>query len=104
MPSDNDRKTGILDSGLVIVSKLTRPPRKKLKAMRPNASLLIGCASMVENLGQEALRTLRAWIGEEGLLAVVLDDGPLVHKDHAIGDALGKPHFVGHAHHGHAFL
>ncbi|MDG6404714.1 glutamine ABC transporter ATP-binding protein GlnQ, partial [Pseudomonas quasicaspiana] len=35
---------------------------------------------------------------------VIFNDLALIHEDHAVGHFAREAHFVGHAHHGHAFL
>src|SRR5215470_8994713 len=81
--------------------------------MRPNATasattnasvFVMIPPSMSENLGQELLPAVRLRRGEELLRRALLDHLALVHEDHAVGDAAGKPHFVRDAHHCHAVL
>ncbi len=43
-------------------------------------------------------------VAEELLLRAVFDDLAGVHEDHTVGHFARKPHFVGYAHHGHAFV
>src|SRR6185436_16269164 len=59
-------------------------------------------ASVRENLAEEQLRTIIAGRTEELGGWAGLDDAAGVHEDHGIGNGSRKPHFVGHAHHGHA--
>ena len=59
---------------------------------------------VVQNLGEELLRPLGAWVGKERFLAVVFHNLALIHEDHPICHALGKAHLVRHAHHGHPLL
>src|SRR5688572_13606009 len=59
---------------------------------------------VMEDLGEELLRALGARLAEEIGLGGVLDDLAAVHEDHAVRDARGESHLVGHHHHGHAFL
>src|SRR5213592_4588011 len=59
--------------------------------------------SMLQNLGQEKLRALRARLAEEIVLFRVLDDQTLVHEYDAVCDLARKAHLVRDNHHGHAF-
>src|SRR5262245_9432581 len=58
--------------------------------------------SMLQNLRQEELRALAAWLAEEVRGGRVLDDLALVHEHDAVGDLAGEAHLVRHHHHGHA--
>ena len=40
---------------------------------------------MVQYFGEKLLRPRGTRIGKESLLAVILDDGALIHEDHTIG-------------------
>ncbi len=64
-------------------------------------------ASMLKDLVEEVLRAglPRIGIAEEILLRAVLQDlAAHVHEDHAVADLAREAHFMGHAHHGHAFV
>ncbi len=68
-------------------------------ANTPNRGVLV-----VQDLAEEFLRPLVLRIGEEGFRLVLLDDLAAIHEDHPVGDRAREAHFVGHAHHGHAFF
>src|SRR6516225_5892630 len=56
---------------------------------------------MLQNLGQENLRTVAARLIEELGRGRVLDNAALVHEHHALGHLARKPHLVRDHHHGH---
>ena len=60
--------------------------------------------SVVENLREELLSALRVRLVEEFFRGKIFDHFAGVHEDHVVGHLLGKAHFVGDDHHGHAFV
>ena len=60
--------------------------------------------SVLQNLGEELLGAFGVRRVEELLGGEVFNDFACVHEDHAVGHLAGEAHFVGHDHHGHAFL
>src|SRR5712691_12481961 len=56
--------------------------------------------SVMQDLGEELLRALRARLAEEILLQRVLDDLAAVHEDHPVRDLARKAHLVRDHHHG----
>src|SRR5690606_32693481 len=61
-------------------------------------------AISVKDLAQAELQAVGLWIAKELVWTVLLDDLPIVHEDHAVGDCAGETHLVGDAEHGHALV
>ena len=53
---------------------------------------------------EELLRALGTRFAEEIILGCILDDFAAVHENDALCDFAGESHFMGDAHHGHAFM
>src|SRR5918997_5677645 len=80
-----------------------RPRAAKAAILRV---LRMGCppvgGSVVEDLGEEVARAIRARGGEEGLGVGGLDDPAAVHEDHPVGRPAGGAPLVGDDDHRHA--
>src|SRR6478609_3912635 len=60
--------------------------------------------SVLEDLAEEVLGTVRARVGEELLRGVLLDDRAVGHEDDPVGGGAGEAHLVGDDDHRHALL
>ncbi len=85
---------------------VTPPTRRNSVALvrSPHQSHRISgrSVSTSEDLGEEELRAVFAWVGEEVFGGADLDDLAGLHEHHAIGDLASETHLVGHHDHRHA--
>ena len=58
---------------------------------------------LVQDLAEKKFGSFVLWIVEKFCRCVSLDNLAEIHKKNPMGDAFGKPHFVRHPAHGHAF-
>src|SRR5215468_11313608 len=80
-------------------SRLRRSPTSRFKGEVKRVF-----RSSMQNLAEEQFRPFVLRMGKKFLRLVRLDDLPGIHEDDAVRNLPGKPHFVGDAQHGHAFL
>src|SRR5471032_1053886 len=80
-------------------------------AHQPRVSAETGYAQpdhylVLQDLGEEVLSPLGtgADVTEELFFRAVFNDLALIHEDHPVGHLACEAHFVGYAHHGHAFV
>ena len=58
---------------------------------------------LVQDLAEKKFGSFVLWVVEKFCRRVSLYNLTEIHKKNPMGDALGKPHFVRHHDHGHAF-
>src|SRR5688572_20744580 len=97
--SDSDRPTAAI-SALVFLNRMLSPSFLT-GSQRPAQS---GDRSVLQDLAEEVLGTVRSWVGEELVRGVLLDDLPVGHEHDPVRRGAGEPHLVGDDNHRHAAL